>query len=493
MVLELKRENGNKTGSMNKQKLKCATQRRPHQSDVAGLIKKTCRWLVPALLWMNTAQAQNREDLVAASQAGASPLFFKADAADVPLVIPGDFSDERECTARAGLPNFFHKVRTGKTVTAGFIGGSITQGGVCYRPQTAKYLQSMFPNVPLQAINAGVSGTGTDLGACRLYDQLLQYHPDLVFVEFAANGAYAPGMEGIIRQIWKFDPKIDICLIYTIVNGQTKIYANDSIPANIQGLEKVAAHYGVPSIHLGMEAAMLEKSGKLLWKHSGGEPGKIVFSEDGIHPVLAGGNLYAAAIARGMQKMKHTANAALHAVPSSLYPDNWEDATMFAPLDLAAFSDDWQQAAPRKQFAPWFPYVMQASTPGASFTFRFNGTAFGLFTIGGPEVGQLSIVADGKPVRLAGSPVAGTRIFHTGDQPLLNLFNRYCNNRYRGQYDIVALEPGDHTITIQVSAEKADKVKILGEQQQEDITQHPEKYDRTVIYLGKILLKGQRI
>src|SRR5690606_36001811 len=104
------------------------------------------------------------------------------------------------------------------------IGGSITQGNVCYRPQTAKYLQSMFPDVPLKAINAGVSGTGTDLGACRLQDQLLQYHPDLIFVEFAVNGAYAPGMEGIIRQIWQFDPEIDICLIYTINNGQTKIY-----------------------------------------------------------------------------------------------------------------------------------------------------------------------------------------------------------------------------------------------------------------------------
>lgn len=478
---------------MSKQKLKSATQRRPNKGYTAGFIKRTCLHLIPALLWMSATQAQSKEDLIAASQAGASPLFFNVDAANVPLITISDFKHEQECTVRSGLPNFFHKVRTGKTVTAGFIGGSITQGRVCYRPQTAKYLQSMFPEVPLKALNAGVSGTGTDLGACRLYDQLLQYRPDLVFVEFAVNGAYAPGMEGIIRQIWKFDPNIDICLIYTINNGQTKIYAEGDIPANIQGLDKVAAHYGVPSIHLGMEAAMLEKAGKLLWKHSGEEPGKIIFSNDGTHPILAGGNLYAAAIGRGMQEMKPLQTPVQHTLPSPLYADNWENATMFAPQDLANFSGDWQKTAPIKQFAPWFPYMMQASTPGASLTFRFNGTAFGLFTIGGPEAGQLSITVDGRPFTLSDKPLPGTRIFQAGEHALLNLFNHYCNNRYRGQYDLIAVEPGDHTVTIQLSAEKADKVKILGEHQQEDITQHPEKYGRTVVYLGKILLKGRKL
>ncbi|WP_168208970.1 SGNH/GDSL hydrolase family protein [Chitinophaga sp. XS-30] len=478
---------------MNRQQLKSATQRRPDKGYAAGFLKRTCLSLLPALLCMHAAHAQTAEELIAASQAGASPLYFDVHTANVPLVTTGSFRDERECNVRKGLPNFFHKALNGKTVTAGFIGGSITQGSACYRPQTAKYLQSMFPGVTLKALNAGVSGTGTDLGACRLHDQLLQYHPDLIFVEFAVNGAYAPGMEGIIRQIRQFDPEIDICLIYTISNGQTKIYAEGDVPENIAGLEKVAAHYGIPSIHLGMEAAMLEKSGELHWKHNGDVPGKIIFSRDGIHPLPAGGNLYAAAIARGMQQMKKLNTPLRHAIPAPLFPDNWEDAGMYAPLELAQFSEGWQKTATRQQFAAWFPYIMEASAPGASFTFRFNGTAFGLFTIGGPEAGQLGITVDGKPLPLSTRPLPGTRIFRPGEQPWLNLFNSYCNNRYRGQHDLVALPPGDHTVTIQLSTEKADKVKILGAQRQEDILQHPEKYDRTVIYLGKILLRGRRI
>lgn len=473
---------------MSQQMMKCATQRWPHQRTAAGLI-------IAALFMVQTMQAQTKEEqLIAASQAGASPLYFNVNAENIPLINKGDYNNPLECTVRNGLPNFFRKVRTGKPVTIGFIGGSITQGAVCYRPQAAKYIQSMFPTVPLKAINAGVSGTGTDLGACRLQEQLLQHHPDLVFVEFAVNGAYAPGMEGIIRQIRRFDANIDICLIYTINNGQSKIYAEGKIPDNIIGLEKVAAHYNIPSIHLGMEAAQLEKDNRLIWKSSSDVPGKIVFSNDGTHPVLAGGNLYAAAIARGMERMKSKAKAVRYSIPDALFTDNWEDAKMYAPLDIATFSKEWQQTPPRQQFAAWFPYVMQASQPGASFTFRFRGTTFGIFDIGGPEAGQLSITADGHPVRISDKATPGTRVYKAnGENELLNRFNNYCSNRYRGQFDLVELGAGDHTVTITLSAQKADKVKILGPNQQEDIAQHPEKYDQTVINLGRVLIKGDKL
>ncbi len=69
---------------------------------------------------------------------------------------------------RNGLPNYFHKLQSGKPVTIAYIGGSITQAVYCYRTRSARFLQSMYPAIPMKAVNAGVSGTGTDLGACRL-------------------------------------------------------------------------------------------------------------------------------------------------------------------------------------------------------------------------------------------------------------------------------------------------------------------------------------
>ncbi|MBO9633042.1 MAG: SGNH/GDSL hydrolase family protein [Chitinophagaceae bacterium] len=440
---------------------------------------------------------------IAASQAGASPLFFDPFAEKIPAIGVSDFSDPRELIARGGLPNFFAKLKAGKPVTVGFIGGSITQALYGYRIQTARYIQSAFPQSAFKWMNAGVSGTGTDLGACRIYEQILKHDPDLVFVEFAVNGGYPSGMEGIVRQIIRNNPATDICFIYTVLNPQAKLYLKPAaIPENIQLLEDIAAHYRIPGIHLGIEAATLEANDKLVWKgETNGIQDKIVFSADGIHPSREGGNLYAAAIARSMRKLSGNAVAQPHKMPAALIPGNWEDAKMLDPLEFATFSKGWTKTktakhAFLKQFSGWFPYVMEAEEPGSSFSFKFKGTMFGIFDIGGPEVGQLSIKVDGKEMKLQDISGKGFRLYKanpvTGDD-LLNLFNSFCNNRYRGQYDLIATEDGEHTVCITISEQKADKGKILGEKQLKDITENPEKYDRTALYLGKILLRGEII
>lgn len=464
----------------------------------------SCLYVFTFLLMAGTVVAQSknaedaaREKLIAASQSGAAPLFFDPAAADIPVIQPGDFNDPAAFAIRNGLPNFFYKAKAGRPVTIGYIGGSITQAIHGYRTQSARYIQSMFPAVTMKAINAGVAGTGTDIGSCRLYEQLLQYHPDIVFIEFAVNGAYRDGMEGMIRQIRKYDPYIDICLIYTLYGGQTKIYAAGKVPENIQGLETIAAYYDLPSIHLGMEAAMLEKADKLVWKGDSAAPGKILFSRDGTHPLKEGGHLYAAAIARAFRVMQHKAAMVKYTLPAPWIPDNWEDAKMYAP-SVAQFSKEFKrvdhaQDEKLKQFAGWFPYVMKAEQPGASFTFRFKGSLFGFFDIGGPESGQVEVTVDGKPVRLQDKGIQGARMLGINEQgsEVVNRFFTFCNNRYRGQYELIAVTPGEHVVTITLSAQKANKTAILGSKQLADIRANPAKYDQTVVYIGKILVRGE--
>lgn len=457
--------------------------------------------LLSTLVLCSTAQTDADRAKIAASQAGASSLYYNPNVEAVTTIEPGSFYNEKECNVRGGMPNFFAKLNAAKPVIVGYIGGSITQSNVCYRMQASKYIQLQYPNVDMKWMNAGVSGTGTDLAACRIQEQLLKNKPDLVFIEFAVNGAYQAGMEGIVRQIIKSNPKIDICLIYTVVGGQTKTYAEGGIPDNIQGLETIAAHYNIPSIHLAMEAAQLEKDDKLVWKGDAKAiQDKIIFSADGIHPSMAGGNLYGAAIARSIQKMKNNANASKHVLPKALIANNWEDAKMLSPLDVATFTGDWTNVDTKdhkflKQFNSWFPYIMQTEKPGSSFTFKFKGTMFGVFDVGGPEVGQLSITLDGKPAMLKYVSNIGYNFYRvdaTACNDVLNRFNYFCTH-YRGQYDFVYTENGEHTVTIAISNVKANKRKILGSTQLADITAHPEKYDRTVFYLGKILLRGEII
>ncbi len=446
---------------------------------------------------MASGQNVSQQNLIAESQTGASTLFFSPRIFDWPVIQPSRFNDPKEYSVRLGLPNFFKKMASNKTATIGYLGGSITRADNQYRMQSAKFIQTLFPKVRINGINAGVSGTGSDLGACRLYEQLLKYKPDLIFVEFAVNGAFAPGIEGIIRQIWKYHPKIDICLIYSITDGLGKIYAEGGIPKHIAKLDQIADHYSIPSIHLGMEAAYLEKQGKLVWK---GDSllvmDKIIFSADGVHPLKEGGNLYAAAIARAFLQMKEINKPIIHHLPAPLFYDNWEDAKMLDPMQLATFSGDWKKINPLdhdnlKSFSGWFPYLWMAEKPGASFSFSWEGTMFGIFDIGGPEVGQLEIELDGLKVNLAQLNTENYEVSNDTSSPtFINRFNKYCNNRYRGQCAFVNVSPGKHHVKIFISTLVADKAKILGGQQLSDISNNPQKYNRSVIYFGKILFRG---
>ena len=71
-----------------------------------------------------------------------------------------------------------------------------------------------------------------------------------------------------------------------------------------------------------------------------------------------------------------------------------------------------------------------------------------------------------------------------------NRFNVHCNNRYRGQYVLFPVKEGLHEVTIKISKESPKKEEILGVNQLQDINKFPEKYDQSVIYIGKILING---
>lgn len=455
-------------------------------------------------LIMTDLGAQNSVELnkIAASQGAASQLLFSVDLAKEELIAPGDFKRDDECVVRGGMPNFFAKVSKGQDVTVAFIGGSLTQANYCYRMQISAYLQARYPSTRFKWGNAGVSGTGTDLGSFRIREQVLSQNPDLVIIDFAVNGAYAAGMEGMVRQIIQHDQHTDICLIYAILAAQTKVYNNGKIPPHIEALEALADHYSIPTIHLGMEIARLESQDKLLWKGDVDSAGdRILFSTDGIHPLKAGGDLYAAAIARGIEKMKGPSQMEIHPLPQPLISDEWDIAGMYIPSDLADFDVKWTafptEGSKLRAFNGWFDSLMVADEKGARFSFTFEGDLFGLFDIGGPEVGQLEVWVDGHQIGLHKSPSGGFQPYQMAaenhDNILLNRFNAYCNNRYRGQYDVIKVPKGKHEVSFRISPLRADKKMILGPSQQEDIDRHPAKYDSSKIYLGRILLRGKPI
>jgi len=122
---------------------------------------------------------------------------------------------------RGGLPNVLAKLKAGKEVRVGYLGGSIT-AAPGWRVKSLKWLQEQYPAAKLSEINAAIGGTGSDLGVFRAQHDVLQFKPDLLFVEFAVNdGGTGPEqiqrcMEGIVRQTWRVDSTTDICFVYTL-------------------------------------------------------------------------------------------------------------------------------------------------------------------------------------------------------------------------------------------------------------------------------------
>lgn len=419
--------------------------------------------------------------LTAAFPRAAAPI-------DVPLVAA------EECRPRQGWPNFFAKaVQPGAEVRVAYFGGSITaQPG--WRPKTLAHFQSAFPEAKFREINAAIGGTGSDLGVFRLQQDVLDHRPDLVLVEFAVNDGGASTdqifrcMEGIVRQIWRAAPACDIGFVYTLTQDLSPPMLEGKFQRSASAMERVAEHYGIPSIHLAMEVAELGKAGKLQWKaplpktpeEKAAAGDKIAFSADGVHPYPETGHeLYLQAVVRSLPPIRAASTqAGPHALPTALMASNYEHARLI-PLSAAKLSSgftalDGKSHALGKIWAGRLPSVHEAARAGETITFKFKGTRCGIYDLAGPDSGRVRITVDGGP------PVINTR------------FDAYCTY-HRLKTFVIGTELPDavHTVKIEVLADRPDKAAILAQRKQR--IDDPKRYEGLAFRPGAILLVGELV
>ncbi len=89
------------------------------------------------------------------------------------------------------------KARRGEEICIVALGGSITQGFVasnlektCYAALCAKWWEDNFPKAKIRFVNSGIGATGSQIGLYRLDRDVLDYEPDLVFIEFCVNDSW---------------------------------------------------------------------------------------------------------------------------------------------------------------------------------------------------------------------------------------------------------------------------------------------------------------
>ena len=296
-----------------------------------------------------------------------------------------------ELRVRDGLPNFFAKLKAGGPVRIAYLGGSITAANG-WRPKSFAWFKAQYPHAGLVEINAAISGTGSDYGACRIATDVLAQNPDLIFMEHRVNGGggyEAKSVEGIVRQIWKQNPHTDICLVYTISIGMLKDLQSGKTPWFGRIMETVANAYGIPSIDLGVEIAKREKAGELIFKTNAVVAGKLAFSADGVHPGSAGHDVYRDVIARSMLTMQSAGKPQNHTLPAPLEPRCWETAVLL-PITQAMLSPGWtlvdkdKDPVYRDDFGrtdEMLRGAVKCNKAGETITVKWNGTTLGFSDI----------------------------------------------------------------------------------------------------------------
>jgi len=380
--------------------------------------------------------------------------------------------------ARQGLPHFFRKMQSGgDSVVIAYLGGSIT-GAKGYRVQTEQLFREQYPRTPLKTINAGVGGTGSDLGVFRLQEDVLRYNPDLVFVEFAVNDGtdslkISNAMEGIVRQIKQHNAQTDICFLYTISEPMIKQLQQGNLVASMRFSENIAAHYGLPSINLGVDVLdQLEKNTLVFHGQKGTDyGGKTVFTYDGIHPGDAGHQIYTNTIRKAFEEMKSSNASAKSVLPAPLFAGNFSQTGVYSPKAFA-HTGGWKSAADMPEIKGWLtalPDLLYTDNPKDSLTIRFKGSTIGVQDMIGPSSAGALITIDGK-------------------QTIRKLrFDRHGSWFRRNFYFLDPLPDGVHTIVFKLDPAPINKTKIVIPSELGDTA----KYRPNYLFIGKIMMVGQ--
>jgi lysophospholipase L1-like esterase len=398
-----------------------------------------------------------------------------------------------EHRTRNGLPRFFAKAKAGGDVRVAYLGGSIT-AAPGWRVKSLAWLAQRFPQARFTEINAAIGGTGSDLGAFRVGQDVLAGRPDLVFIEFAVNDGSAPPeqimatMEGIVRQIRRADAATDICFVYTLSEPVVPDLLAGRCQRSAAAMEAVADHYGIPSVHFGVEVAKRIAAGTLTFKGTKPEPFDpaampMLFSTDGVHPLVETGHvLYADVLARAFETFERLpGDTTPQPLPAPLRPDHWEAATL-VPIASEMLKGDWRRVAAEddpqaRSFARRMPVLWKAEKPGASLVLRVTippapgvkTRRVAVYDLLGPGAGMVQVRVDGGPPRK------------------LARFDPYCTYWRLATLSLGDLAPGEHEVELTLLDEKPDKRAILFEKNRADFDQHPDKYAPHVWYASCLL------
>lgn len=348
---------------------------------------------------------------------------------------------------RKGIRNSLIKFEKEKKGRVAFLGGSITYNGG-WRDSICSYLHLRFPDTEFEFIAAGLPSMGSTPAAFRLERDVLAGGPvDLLFEEAAVNdetngrssGEQIRAMEGIVRHLRRQNPGADIVFMHFVDPEKMESYRSGLIPQVIQNHEKVAAHYGIPTINLAKEVTERIDAGEFTWEDD--------FRN--LHPSPFGQEVY-----------YHSIRTFLESAWSGTIAedDKIDTYALIEPLDKANYGNGKLILADKatimkgwKMIENWNPddgkgtRANYANAPmlvgedkGSELEFRFSGNAIGIAVAAGPDAGEIAFSID------------------EGAWRKQDLYTKWSMNLHLPWYYTLAagLSDGDHTLRIRLTGEK---------------------------------------
>ena len=341
------------------------------------------------------------------------------------------------------LENTLYKLRNDKSLTVGYFGGSITEGSgasdwekTSWRALHTEWMRAHFPEAEITPIQAAIGGTGSDLGAYRIDNDLLTHRPDLVFVEFAVNDngqSYRhvqEHYETVLRKIYTANPAADVICLFTVTRAIWEYMREGKEYVSRAAQSAIAHAYGVSAI---LDVGMALADRILL---EGGD--WLKYTKDTVHPNDEGYKIYSSLINGLMERelpgKEPPAALTVKELPA-LISEKAPLTAHLVPAQEVLPAEGWTLV--ERSLCRRYPTYIESRGEEKPFLFRFTGSEIGLYMMFAHDTGYFDYRIDG------GEWIKGTA------------YDKYCKEFDRACYHILAkhLPVREHTLEIRACAE----------------------------------------
>lgn len=373
--------------------------------------------------------------------------------------LPGHEPAKAEAVVvRRGVGRLARRLAAGQSVTlACFAGGNHAQGG--WFTAFLETFGAAHPSVEVKGVLASIHGgaRGSRFSVYRFRREILSHHPDLVFVDFAADDhetdfdTIQESIEGVVRQAWGGEEPPDLVFVYAFRPGYETAYEQGVCPEPVSAYERLAEHYGIPSINLGVDITALAREGKLRLRATAEEARQSerpVFTTDGVYTTAAANAIYAERVGRAMDEfLAAPTTERAGPLPEPLQPANLERARQLE-ITPEMLGGDWT-AEPPGDHAQHFPRIWVTRSPGATLTFRFRGTDASIMDLLGPDTGRVRVTIDGQ------------------DRGVREQYDRWCWFYRIGALSLASgLDDREHTVIVELLSDPPDRSAAIAEAKQ---------------------------